>query len=255
MSVLTVTGLSQRFLDKQLYQDASFQVNEADHLGVVGQNGVGKSTLIKILTGSLEPDAGTIVWKKHLNVGYLDQYVNLKPGQTIMEFLRTAFASLYAKEAKMNEIYADYAADPDDELLEKAGTLQQELEANELYDLDTKIETVATGLGLDAIGLDHPVDALSGGQRSKIILAKLLLEKPDMLLLDEPTNYLDVSHVEWLTGWLQEFEGAFIVISHDFDFLEQVTNAILDIEFGTITKYTGSLHQPCGKKRPITRPT
>ncbi|WP_262316928.1 ABC-F family ATP-binding cassette domain-containing protein [Lacticaseibacillus parakribbianus] len=248
MSVLTLTGLSQRFLDKQLYQDASFQVNQADHLGVVGQNGVGKSTLIKILTGGLEPDAGKVVWQKHLHIGYLDQYVNLHPGQTVGEFLHTAFAALYAKEAKMNQIYADYAENPDDELLSKAGTIQEELEAAEFYDVDTKIDTVATGLGLDAIGLDHPVDALSGGQRSKIILAKLLLEKPDMLLLDEPTNYLDVSHIAWLTDWLQSFEGAFIVISHDYDFLENVTNAILDIEFGQITKYTGSLHQAMRQK-------
>lgn len=248
MSVLTVTHLSQRFLDKQLYQDASFQVNEADHLGVIGQNGVGKSTLIKILTGSLTPDAGTIVWQRHLHVGYLDQYANLQPGQTIHDFLQTAFADLFAKEAKMNQIYADYAEAPDDDLLAKAGELQQYLEANDFYDLETEIDTVATGLGLDTIGLDHPVDALSGGQRSKIILAKLLLEKPDMLLLDEPTNYLDVSHIEWLTAWLQDFAGAFIVISHDFDFLEQVTNAILDIEFGQITKYTGSLQRAMKQK-------
>lgn len=248
MSVLTVTHLSQRFLDKQLYQDASFQVNKEDHLGVIGQNGVGKSTLIKILTGAMTPDSGTIVWQKHLTVGYLDQYANLKPGQTIHEFLQTAFASLYAKEAKMTQIYADYANDPDDELLAKAGDLQQELEAADFYDIDTTIDTVATGLGLDAIGLDHPVDQLSGGQRSKIILAKLLLEKPDMLLLDEPTNYLDVSHIEWLTDWLQNFTGAFIVISHDFDFLENVTNAVLDIEFAQITKYTGSLHQALKQK-------
>ncbi|WP_125706407.1 ABC-F family ATP-binding cassette domain-containing protein [Lacticaseibacillus daqingensis] len=248
MSVLTVTGLSQRFLDKQLYQDASFQVNQADHLGVVGQNGVGKSTLIKILTGALEPDAGKIIWQRHLHIGYLDQYVNLQPGQTVGAFLHTAFAALYAKEAKMNQIYADYATTMDDELLAKAGTLQQELEANDFYEVDTRIATVVTGLGLDAIGLDHPVDALSGGQRSKIILAKLLLEKPAMLLLDEPTNYLDVSHIAWLTEWLQNFEGAFIVISHDFDFLENVTNAILDIEFGQITKYTGALHQAMRQK-------
>ncbi len=148
----------------------------------------------------------------------------------------------------MNQIYADYAENPDDELLAKAGELQQALEAGNFYDLETEIETVGTGLGLDAIGFDHPVDALSGGQRSKIILAKLLLEKPDMLLLDEPTNYLDVGHIEWLTEWLQNFEGAFIVISHDFDFLQNVTNAVLDIEFAQITKYTGSLNQAMKQK-------
>lgn len=248
MSVLTVTGLSQRFLDKVLYQDASFQVNIEDHLGVIGQNGVGKSTLIKILTGALTPDAGKIVWQKHLHVGYLDQYANLVPGQTVIEFLRTAFSDLYRKEAKMNQIYADYANHPDDDLLAKAGELQQELEAGDFYDLETTIQTVAEGLGITAMGMDHPVEALSGGQRSKLILAKLLLEKPDMLLLDEPTNYLDVSHIAWLTDWLQNFEGAFIVISHDFDFLENVTNAVLDIEFGQITKYTGTLKQAMRQK-------
>ena len=248
MSVLTVTGLSQRFLDKVLYQDASFQVNIEDHLGVIGQNGVGKSTLIKILTGTLTPDAGKIVWQKHLHVGYLDQYANLVPGQTVIEFLRTAFSDLYRKEAKMNQIYADYANHPDDDLLAKAGELQQELEAGDFYDLETTIQTVAEGLGITAMGMDHPVEALSGGQRSKLILAKLLLEKPDMLLLDEPTNYLDVSHIAWLTDWLQNFEGAFIVISHDFDFLENVTNAVLDIEFGQITKYTGTLKQAMRQK-------
>lgn len=248
MSVLTVTSLSQRFLDKVLYQDASFQVNIEDHLGVIGQNGVGKSTLIKILTGALTPDAGKIVWQKHLHVGYLDQYANLVPGQTVIEFLRTAFSDLYRKEAKMNQIYADYANHPDDDLLAKAGELQQELEAGDFYDLETTIQTVAEGLGITAMGMDHPVEALSGGQRSKLILAKLLLEKPDMLLLDEPTNYLDVSHIAWLTDWLQNFEGAFIVISHDFDFLENVTNAVLDIEFGQITKYTGTLKQAMRQK-------
>lgn len=248
MSILTVTGLSQRFIDKQLYQDASFQVNKEDHLGIIGQNGAGKSTLIKILTGQMEADAGKIIWQKHLHVGYLDQYANLTPGQTIGEFLKTAFADLYAKEAKINTIYAEYAENLDDELLEKAGLLQQELEAKDFYGIETRIETVASGLGLLAIGLEHKVDQLSGGQRSKIILAKLLLEEPDMLLLDEPTNYLDKDHIEWLAEWLENFEGAFIVISHDYDFLQQVTNAILDVEFATITKYTGNLKQAMRQK-------
>lgn len=243
MSVLTVRGLSQRFLEKQLYEDAGFQINAGEHVGITGQNGVGKSTLIKVLTGELEPDAGTLVWQKHLRVGYLDQYVNLTPDQTVGEFLHTAFAALFAQADKMERFYADYAANPDDAMLEQAGAIQQRLEAADFYGIDTRIETVATGLGLDAIGLDHSVAALSGGQRSKIILAKLLLEEPDMLLLDEPTNYLDVAHIQWLTEWLQAFEGAFIVISHDADFLQNVTTAILDIEFGQITKYTGSLQQ------------
>ncbi|KRN27532.1 hypothetical protein IV38_GL001987 [Lactobacillus selangorensis] len=248
MSVLTVENLSQRFIDKQLYQDASFQLNKEDHMGIIGQNGVGKSTLIKILTGTITPDEGKITWQRHLKVGYLDQYANLTPGMTVHEFLRTAFAELDAKEKRMNQIYTDYAANPDDELLEKAGLLQEALEAGDFYEIDTKIEQVATGLGLDAIGPDHKVDQLSGGQRSKIILAKLLLERPDVLLLDEPTNYLDTNHIDWLSDYLNDFEGAFIVVSHDYEFLKRVTNSICDIEFGQITKYTGDLEHALRQK-------
>lgn len=248
MSVLTVEHLSHQFLDKQLYDDTGFQVNPHDHLGIIGQNGVGKSTLINIITGNLIPDEGSVTWQKHTHVGYLDQYANLTPGLSIFDFLKTAFSDLYEKEAQMTKDYNDYAENPDDELLTHAGQLQADLEAHDFYNLETKIEQVASGLGIDAIGLDRDVSQLSGGQRSKIILAKLLLEQPDMLLLDEPTNYLDVNHIEWLSGYLNDFEGAFIVISHDYKFLEKITNCIVDIQFGQITKYTGTLQQALKQK-------
>ncbi|WP_125761316.1 ABC-F family ATP-binding cassette domain-containing protein [Companilactobacillus hulinensis] len=240
MSVLEVHNLTQQFLDKRLYDDASLQVNKEDHLGITGQNGVGKSTFIKILTGQIEPDEGKITWQKHLTVGYLDQQAKLVSGMTIKEYLQTAFANLYEANDKLTEIYMN---DPTDEDLEKAGKLQEILDANDFYELDTKIEQVATGLGLDAIGYDHDVSQLSGGQRSKIILAKILLEKPDMILLDEPTNYLDTNHIEWLADYLNNFDGAFIVISHDYNFLDKIVNCVADIEFGKITKYTGNLKQ------------
>jgi len=245
MSVLEVHGLTQQFLDKKLYDDASLQVNKEDHLGIIGQNGVGKSTFIKILTGQIEPDEGKISWKKHLTVGYLDQQAKLAPGLTIFEYLQTAFSKLYETSEKLNDIYMN---DPSDEDLEKAGRLQEILDANDFYELDTKIEQVATGLGLDAIGYDHDVSKLSGGQRSKIILAKILLEQPDMILLDEPTNYLDTNHIDWLADYLNNFEGAFIVISHDYNFLDRIINCVADFEFGKITKYTGALQQALKQK-------
>ncbi|APX71600.1 ATP-binding cassette domain-containing protein [Companilactobacillus allii] len=240
MSVLEVHDLTQQFLDKKLYDDASLQVNKEDHLGITGQNGVGKSTFIKILTGQIEPDEGKITWQKHLTVGYLDQQAKLVSGMTIKEYLQTAFANLYEANDKLTDIYMN---NPTDDDLEKAGKLQEILDANNFYELDTQIEQVATGLGLDAIGYDHDVSQLSGGQRSKIILAKILLEKPDMILLDEPTNYLDTNHIEWLSAYLNDFEGAFIVISHDYNFLDKIVNCVADIEFGKITKYTGNLKQ------------
>lgn len=248
MSILTVENLSHSFIDKELYKDTGFFFNKEDHMGVTGQNGVGKSTLINILIGQIDADAGKITWQKNIDVGYLDQYAKLAPGVTIKEYLRTAFDKLFDQEKLMGQLYEQYAVDFDEKKLERAGKIQTMLEENGFYDLDTKIEQVATGLGLDALGYDHDVSELSGGQRSKIILAKLLLQNPDVLVLDEPTNYLDVNHIEWLENYLNDFEGAFIVVSHDYDFLEKITNSIIDVEFGKITKYKGDLKQALKQK-------
>ncbi|WEV36779.1 ABC-F family ATP-binding cassette domain-containing protein [Lactobacillus sp. ESL0677] len=248
MSLLTVKNLGQSFVDKTLYENANFVLNKEDHMGVTGQNGVGKSTLIKILTGEMLPDEGQVKWQNKVDVGYLDQYAKLTPGETIRGFLRTAFAPLYQKERELNELYAKYAENGAAELLEKAGKVQTYLEENNFYGIDTEIERVASGLGLAELGYDHDVAQLSGGQRSKIILAKLLLQNPDVLLLDEPTNYLDVSHIDWLVDYLNDFAGAFIVVSHDYDFLGRITNCIIDVDVGTITRYTGTLKQAMRQK-------
>ncbi|WEV57477.1 ABC-F family ATP-binding cassette domain-containing protein [Ligilactobacillus acidipiscis] len=248
MSVLEVEHLSMAFADKQLYEDASFRLNKEDHMGVIGQNGAGKSTLIKLLTGTELPDEGTVKWQNKTTVGYLDQYVKAGAGQTIEEFLHTAFAYLFKLADKQAKCYAQYAQDPKDELLEEAGKIQEKLEAADFYGVDTKIAQVMTGLGIDAIGIDKQVSECSGGQRSKIILAKLLLEEPDVLLLDEPTNYLDTEHIEWLTDYLNSFAGCYMVISHDFDFLEKITNCIIDVAFGKIIKYTGSFQSAVKQK-------
>ena len=248
MSLLTVKDLSQSFIDKTLYQDASFVLNKEDHMGVTGQNGVGKSTLIKILTGEVIQDEGTVKWQKKLNVGYLDQYAHLEPGMTLKEFLQTAFEELVEKEKKLNDLYLQYGENGDENLLDKAGKIQTYLEERGFYDIDTKIDQVASGLGLLELGYDHDVSKMSGGQRSKLILAKLLLQNPDVLVLDEPTNYLDVGHIDWLVDYLNDFEGAFIVVSHDYDFLGRITNCIIDIDFGTITRYTGDLKHALRQK-------
>ncbi|BDR61053.1 ABC-F family ATP-binding cassette domain-containing protein [Lactobacillus xylocopicola] len=248
MSLLTVKNLGQSFVDKTLYEDASFVLNKEDHMGVTGQNGVGKSTLIKILTGEMLADEGQVKWQNHVTVGYLDQYAKLMPGVSIRAFLRTAFEPLYQKEQELGELYAQYADQGDSDLLEQAGKLQTYLEENNFYGIDTEIERVASGLGLAELGYDHDVAELSGGQRSKIILAKLLLQSPEVLLLDEPTNYLDVGHIEWLVDYLNDFTGAFIVVSHDYDFLGRITNCVIDVDLGTITRYTGSLKQAMRQK-------
>ncbi|CAK8054809.1 ATPase components of ABC transporters with duplicated ATPase domains (Uup) [Eupransor demetentiae] len=236
------------YAEKTLYEDASFELQVGEHMGIVGQNGAGKSTLIRIITEQILPLSGKIEWAKGLKIGYLDQYAEIPAGMTLVDFLHTAYQDLYDKQARMTDLYNKYAETMDDKFMERAGRMQEELDAANFYDIDTQIEQVITGLGLDAIGRDRELEAMSGGQRAKVILAKLLLENDDVIILDEPTNYLDVAHIEWLEGFLQSFEGAAMIISHDFDFLDQVTNAIIDVSFGKITKYRGSFKKAMHQK-------
>ncbi|HEY4399420.1 MAG TPA: ABC-F family ATP-binding cassette domain-containing protein [Lactobacillaceae bacterium] len=248
MALLEVTGLSMAYAEKTLYQDAEFALNVGEHMGIVGQNGAGKSTLIRIITGQALPLDGKITWQNNIKVGYLDQYAEIPDGMNLVEFLHTAYQDLYNKQALMEKYYNDYAETFDEKFLDRAGRLQEELDAADFYGIDTEIERIISGLGLDAIGRDHALTDMSGGQRAKVILAKLLLENNDVIILDEPTNYLDVSHIAWLEEFLQTYEGAALIISHDFDFLDKVTNAIIDVAHGKITKYRGSFKQAMRQK-------
>ncbi|MGG5343449.1 ABC-F family ATP-binding cassette domain-containing protein [Enterococcus sp. AZ192] len=248
MSLLTIEHLTQRFGEKILYEYASLRVNKGDHLGLTGQNGVGKSTLIKILTGEILADEGAITWQNNIKIGYLDQYMEVIGESTISEFLHQAYQPLYEIESKINELYSIYGETGEDKLLERAGSLQTQLDESDFYQIDPIINDFANGLGIEAIGLDRSMKELSGGQRSKVILAKLLLEEPDVLLLDEPTNYLDDTHIQWLISYLTNFDGTFILVSHDYHFLNAVTNCICDIEFGKLTKYTGNVEKSFAQK-------
>lgn len=236
------------YADKKLYTDADFTLERGEHLGIVGQNGAGKSTLIKILTGNVLPIAGRIDWKKNIQIGYLDQYADIPSGMSLIDFLHTAYTYLYEKEKKMTDLYTEFAQTGDDKLLDRATRFQNELDAADFYSIDNNVEQVITGLGLDSIGRDHIISEMSGGQRAKIILAKLLLEGNDVIILDEPTNYLDTSHINWLESYLQNYAGAALIISHDFDFLNQVSNVILDVSFNTLTKYRGNFDQAMQQK-------
>lgn len=240
MSLLEVKNLSHTFGDKLLYKNASFELYKGEHMGLVGRNGVGKSTLIKTLIGEVIPDEGQVKWHPKTKVGHLDQYAQLNGAQTIFAYLRTAFEYLYAIEQELEAVNDRLTQTGDMALVEESIRLQEELEAHDFYALDGHIQKVASGLGITALGMDSEIGKLSGGQRAKVILAKLLLDEPDVLLLDEPTNFLDHEHVEWLAKYLKGFPNAFILISHDFEFLERVTTCICDMENGQIQKYHGS---------------
>lgn len=251
MSLLEVTNLTVAFPDKTLYRDASFELYKGEHLGVTGQNGAGKSTLIRLLTGEAVPDSGSIRWQSGVRIGKLDQYASLDSLVSVSDYLHTAFAPLYELEARMQEYYEKGAAASDEALLDKAARIQQQLLEEDFYAVDSAVARVAAGLGFSGELLSQPVGELSGGQRTKAILAKLLLEQPDVLLLDEPTNFLDREHVRWLGDYLSAFSGAFIVVSHDAGFLEQIASAILDIEFGIMRKYSGGFSQFKSQKQHL----
>jgi len=221
MSILNVEHLSHGFGDRAIFHDVSFRLLKGEHIGLIGANGEGKSTFMNIITDKLMPDEGKVEWSKNVRVGYLDQHTVLEKGMTIRDVLKSAFAFLFEMEARMNEI-CDKMGEADEDtmnsMMEELGTIQDLLMTHDFYVIDSKVEEIGHAFGLDEIGLDKDVEELSGGQRTKVLLAKLLLEKPDILLLDEPTNYLDVQHIEWLKRYLQEYENAFILISHDIPF-------------------------------------
>lgn len=247
MSLLDIKELSLGFGDKTLYKNAELSLFKGEHMGIVGANGAGKSTLIHLCAGILAPDEGFLVWQPGIRIGYLDQQARTEGGQTILEYLHSPFAGLYDLEKKMLEAYERCAVSGNsgivgsgiEEIWKTAERYQRMLEAVDFYSIDYRIQRICEGLGLMAVGVEKELGKLSGGQRAKVILAKLLLEEPDVLLLDEPTNFLDKEHIQWLSEYLSAFPKAFMVVSHDYNFLEKICTCTCDIEERKIHKYTG----------------
>ena len=240
MSILSVENLNHNFGGRQILEEATFKLLKGEHVGLVGANGEGKTTFLDIITGKLMPDSGTIEWCNRITTGYLDQHSVLESGKTIRDILRTAFDHMFELEAEMLKMYDLMGEATPEELeilLDDVAEIQHELEHNGFYMIDAKIESVANGLGLGEIGLDKDVSQLSGGQRTKVLLTKLLIEAPMILILDEPTNYLDVEHIEWLKTYLKEYENSFILVSHDIPFLNDVINVVYHVENATLTRY------------------
>lgn len=242
MSILNVEHLTHGFGDRAIFQDVSFRLLKGEHIGLIGANGEGKSTFMNIITGKLMPDEGKIEWAKNVRVGYLDQHTVLEKGMSIKAVLSSAFDFLFDLESQMNEICDKMGSASEEELekyMEELGTIQDLLTVHDFYLIDSKVEEVAKALGLTELGLKKDVTDLSGGQRTKVLLGKLLLEKPDILLLDEPTNYLDTEHIEWLKRYLNDYENAFILISHDIPFLNSVVNLIYHMDNQELNRYPG----------------
>ena len=258
MSILNVSNVSHSFGGRQILENVSFRLLNGEHVGLIGANGEGKSTFLNIVTGKLTPEEGKVEWCNRITSGYLDQHTVLEKGKTIKNVLEDAFIHLFDLEKEMMELYEKMCDCSEEEMnryMEEVGEIQDILEHNGFYIIDTKISEVASGLGLLDIGLEKDVTQLSGGQRSKVLLCKLLLENPMILILDEPTNYLDEEHIRWLTNFLQNYDNAFILVSHDIPFLNSVVNIIYHVENCELSRYVGDynyfLEQHAIKKRQL----
>lgn len=243
MSIVNVEKVTHYYGDKLVFKDINFRLLNQERVGLVGPNGAGKSTILQILSGAILPDHGTVTWLPETQFGYLEQHIDLPPGLSVRCYLQTAFKFLYDAEQEMEELSAKMAETNPNEMegvLNRFGEIQDLLEHHDFYLIDSKVEEIASGLGIMALGLDTDVDLLSGGQRTKLLLAKLLLEEPTVLLLDEPTNYLDFEHINWLTTYLKNYPHSFILISHDTEFINEVVNVIYHLEHKTLTRYTGN---------------
>ena len=244
MGIIEINNFSHTFGDKVLFEDSSFVLNPKEKIGLTGVNGAGKSTLLKIIMGEVLLDKGTFYKNPKYTIKYLDQHAEVKGDDTIKQYLSGAYKDLFEIEEKVEKINEALATEQNPKKLEKllnqSGEYYEFLAANNFYAIDSEIEKVCFGLGITGFGLNTQVKTLSGGQRAKVMLAKLLLESPDVMVLDEPTNFLDVSHIEWLTKFINSSDKAFIIVSHDTHFLNDVVTNICDVDNNRINKYSGN---------------
>lgn len=241
MLLVEAKDLSFSYGDKQIYNKINFRLMEGEHIALVGKNGAGKSTFLKLLTGKLLPDSGRIEKKRDLQVGVIEQHLHFEHKHTIDTFMKSAFQPLLDAEERMQELARKMQnSNVEEAWMEEYGRLQDILLAHDFYTIDARVSEMADGLGLSAIGMETPVSRMSGGQLTKLCLARLLLEAPDMLLLDEPTNYLDVAHIDWLTDYLRRYPHAFIVVSHDTDFLDRISQFVYHLENHDLIRYVGN---------------
>ena len=260
MSIISVSKLNKYYGTEPVLTDVSFHINEKDRIGIVGANGAGKSTLIKLLTGELAADSGDIFKARDITVGYLKQRDHFPGGGTVEEEMRKIFAwqmqaekELAEMSEKIEKLHSETGmlTKEQEDMLERYETLQTQFRDRRGYTYKSEIRGILSSLAFSEDFLDKPVDLLSGGERTRLALAALLLRSPDLLLLDEPTNHLDIGTLKWLEDYLAQYKGTLVMISHDRYFLDRTVRRIFEIESHKLTVYEGNYSQYKVKKQQI----
>ena len=242
--LLSLTNINKFYNGNQVLNNINLTVNENDRIGLVGVNGCGKSTLLKIITGSVNPDRfterdGIVSFANKTSIGYLEQMGSLNTDNTVITEMRSVFSDYYNAIDRLREIEAEIA-DGNNSGSDEYMRLSSWLEANDGYNTDVKIRMVLNGMGFGNEELERTVSGFSGGEKTRLAIARLLLEEPNLLILDEPTNHLDFKTVMWLEDYLKGYKGAVLIVSHDRYFLDKLCTSICEIERGTLTRYKGN---------------
>jgi ATP-binding cassette subfamily F protein 3 len=240
MNILQVNKLKKSYITREIFNNVSFSIAAGQKVGLVGPNGTGKSTLMRCIAGLEEYDSGNIIFAKETTQGYLEQQVVLKEDETLFEVIHSAFAdvlALYNEIRQLENAISHADAYESEALLSLYQEKQNRFENMNGYEVESRVRGIAIGLGFSESDFDRKIASFSGGERTRIMLARLLARNPDLLLLDEPTNHLDIVSIEWLEGFLKNYKGAVLVISHDEYFLDAVVDAVLDLDHQDLTVY------------------
>lgn len=246
MIALSCNNISKAYGIVEILDQISFTVNVGDKVGLIGVNGAGKTTLIKILTGVETRDSGDIFIAKDLTIGYLEQNTRIDTTISAFDYCESVFSDVFEIENNLRKLEMEMQSTPPDQqagILEAYAKLQHRFEVLDGYSVNSKIKGILNGLGFAEEDHQKPINQLSGGQKSRVGIARLLLKKPDILFLDEPTNHLDIDAIKWLEGYLKDYSGTIVMISHDRYFLDQIVSKIFEIEDDVLTEYTGNYSQ------------
>lgn len=223
-----------------VFENIDFTVNENERIALVGRNGSGKTTLLKVLTGQEELSSGQFIKANKTTISYLEQNALINSDETVKEYFDGVFKELIDLEKQMNELSEEMKTNHDEKLIEKYSSLQEEYKYKGGYTYSSEMLSVLGGFGFNKDDLDRNISSFSGGEKTKLAFAGLLLSKPDLLLLDEPTNHLDLSTIEWLENYLAKYKKAMVIVSHDRTFLDKSVNVVYELEYGSIRRYAGN---------------